>query len=267
MAWEYTEQRECWRLRKIWAGCPRVIGRVAITKIFEQITGKKMAETILKERDTCYACAVRCKRVVEVDVGRFNVDPRYGGPEYETIAAFGSYLGISDLDAISKANELCNKYGLDTISTGATIAWAMDCFEQGLIGPKDTGGLRLAFGEAATMVRLVEMIGKREGFGDLLADGSAKAAEKFGQAAKDRVVAVKNLELPAHMPEVKRSLALIYAVNAFGADHQSSEHDTSFSTDFSYKERMAEIGLHEPMPARGLGRAKGALQPGYAMGI
>ena len=223
---------------------------------FEKITGKKMSETILKERDTCYACAVRCKRVVEVDVGRFDVDPKYGGPEYETIAAFGSYLGISDLAAIAKANELCNKYGLDTISAGATIAWAVDCFEQGLIGPEDTGGMQLAFGDAAMMVQLVEMIGKREGFGDLLADGSAKAAERFGQAAREAVVAVKNLELPAHMPEVKRSLALIYSVNAFGADHQSSEHDTSFTPEFSYNERMAEIGLFEPMPANDLGEEK-----------
>jgi aldehyde:ferredoxin oxidoreductase len=223
---------------------------------YKAITGKTMADTILKERDTCYACVVRCKRVVEVSVDNFDVDPKYGGPEYETIATFGSYLGISDLPAIAKANELCNKYGLDTISCGATIAWAMDCFEHGLIGLEDTGGIALEYGDAPTLVRLVEMIGKREGFGDLLADGSAKAAEKFGPQAQDRVVAVKNLELPAHMPEVKRSLGLIYAVNAFGADHQSSEHDTSFSTEFSYKERMAEIGLHEPQPLRDLGEEK-----------
>ena len=223
---------------------------------YQAITGKTMANTILKERDTCYACVVRCKRVVEIQSDRFDVDLRYGGPEYETIAVFGSYLGISDLAATSKANELCNKYGLDTISCGATIAWAMDCFERGLIGLEDTGGIPLHFGDAQSMLQLVELMGKRAGFGDLLADGSDRAAEKFGPAAQDLVVAVKKQELPAHMPQAKRSLALIYAVNPFGADHQSHEHDTSFTPEFSYKERMAEIGLFDPMPARDLGDQK-----------
>jgi aldehyde:ferredoxin oxidoreductase len=223
---------------------------------YEKITGKRMAETVLKERDTCYACVVRCKRVVEINDGPYPVDPFYGGPEYETLAAFGSYTGVSDLAAISKANELCNKYGIDTISCGATIAWAMDCFEQDIIQAEDTGGLELRFGDAAMLVKLVEMIGKREGFGDLLAEGSARAAEKFGQAAVDRVVAAKKQELPAHMPEPKRSLALVYAVNAYGADHQSHEHDTSFSTDFAYTERMAEIGLSNPQPLRELNEEK-----------
>lgn len=223
---------------------------------FQSITGKAMADTILKERDTCYACVVKCKRVVQIEEDHYRIDPVYGGPEYETIAAFGSYTGINDLPAIAKANELCNKYGLDTISCGATIAWAMDCFERGIIRPEDNGGIQLTFGNTEAMLKMVELMGERSGFGDLLADGSARAAEKFGAEAQDLVVAVKKQELPAHMPEAKRSLALVYAVNAYGADHQSHEHDTSFTPETSYTERMAQIGLTEPLPARDLGDQK-----------
>ncbi|MCP4544151.1 MAG: aldehyde ferredoxin oxidoreductase family protein [Chloroflexi bacterium] len=208
------------------------------------ISGQKMAETILKGRDTCFGCVVRCKRVVEVTKGPFQVDPRYGGPEYETLAAMGSYCGVSDLAAVSLANQLCNMYGMDTISCGATVAWAMDCFEQGLITTEQTGGIELGFGNAEAMVKVVELIGKREGFGRVLGEGSARAAETLG-VGKDLVVAVKKHELPAHMPQVKRSLALIYAVNPFGADHQSHEHDPSYEW---YPDRMAEIDLLDPQP-------------------
>ncbi|MGD1994313.1 MAG: aldehyde ferredoxin oxidoreductase N-terminal domain-containing protein, partial [Anaerolineae bacterium] len=146
----------------------------------EAIGGQAMYETILKERDTCFGCAVRCKRVVEVTDGPFPVDPRYGGPEYETLATMGSYCGIDNLEAISLANQLCNMYGMDTISCGATIAWAMDCFEQGLLTLEDTGGVELRFGNAEAMVKMVERIGEREGFGEILGEGSARAAEILG---------------------------------------------------------------------------------------
>jgi aldehyde:ferredoxin oxidoreductase len=138
---------------------------------------------------------------------------------------------------------------MDTISCGATIAWAMDCFEHGILTKEDTGGVELRYGDVEAMVRMTEMIGKREGFGDLLAEGSARAGAKIGGDASDLVVAVKQQEIPAHMPQVKRSLALIYAVNPFGADHQSHEHDPSYE---EYPERMAEIGLTDPEAAHGL---------------
>ena len=211
----------------------------------EAISGQRMAETILKERDTCFGCVVRCKRVVEVTEGPFLVDPRYGGPEYETVATMGSYCGVSDLAAISRANQLCNMYGMDTISCGATVAWAMDCFEQGLLTLEDTGGVELCFGNAEALVHTVERIGKREGLGHVLGEGSARAAETLG-VGQDLVVAVKNHELPAHMPQVKRSLALIYAVNPFGADHESSEHDGCYGW---YPDRMAELDLLDPQPS------------------
>ena len=218
----------------------------------EDISGQRMAETILKERDTCFGCVVRCKRVVEVKDGPFLVDPRYGGPEYETLATMGSYCGVSDLAAIARANQLCNMYGMDTISCGATVAWAMDCFGQGLLTTEDTGGILLRFGNAEALVQMVEHIGKREGFGRVLGEGSARAAEALG-LGQELVVAVKKHELPAHMPQVKRSLALIYAVNPFGADHESSEHDGCYGW---YPDRMAELGLLDPQPAKVLNAEK-----------
>src|SRR5690606_15071095 len=107
---------------------------------------------ILKDTDTCFGCAVRCKRVVEVTEGAYPVDPRYGGPEYESIATLGSYCDVADLEAVARANELCNMYGMDTITCGATVAWAMDCFERGLITEAQTSGISLRFGDAAAMV-------------------------------------------------------------------------------------------------------------------
>jgi aldehyde:ferredoxin oxidoreductase len=207
---------------------------------WQSLDGKTMANTILKRRHSCYACTVRCKRVVEVEEQAYHVHPRYGGPEYETIAAFGTYCGIADLHAVAYANQLCNMYGMDSISCGATIAWAMDCYEQGILTLADLDGIELRFGNAEAMLQIVEKIARREGIGDLLAEGSAQAAEMIGRGAQDLVVAAKGQELPAHMPQTKRTLALIYAVNPFGADHQSHEHDPGYR---SFPERMAEIGL------------------------
>jgi aldehyde:ferredoxin oxidoreductase len=216
---------------------------------WERLTGETMSDTILKERDTCYACVVRCKRVVEAEWQGRAVEPLYGGPEYETLATLGSYCDIDDLEAIAYANQLCNMYGLDTISCGATIAFAMDCFERGLLTEEDTGGVPLRFGDAEAMVRMVEQISQREGFGDLLAEGTARLAERLGPEARELAVVVKGQDLPAHMPEVKCSLGLIYAVNPFGADHQSSEHDPAYEDDYeSYQERMRALDLLEPQP-------------------
>ncbi|HWI66162.1 MAG TPA: aldehyde ferredoxin oxidoreductase C-terminal domain-containing protein, partial [Symbiobacteriaceae bacterium] len=202
----------------------------------EKISGETMAETILKETDTCYACAVKCKRVADVP-GR--AEPRYGGPEYETIATLGSYCGITDLEAIAEGNQLCNMYGLDTISTGATIAFAMELAEKGILDART-----LRFGDAEAMLRLIRQIAFRESLGDLLAEGTALAAKAIGNGAQRYVVAVKGNDLPAHMPRVKRSLALIYAVNPFGADHQSHEHDfvIAFPEDHWMRQPLKALG-------------------------
>jgi len=225
----------------------------------EPISGEKMAETILKERDTCFACVVRCKRVVEINEGPYKVDPKYGGPEYETLGTFGSYCGVSDLAAVSFANQVCNEYGVDTIACGATIAFAMECFEKGIITKKETGGLELKFGNTEAMLKTLDQIvkGSTE-FGRLLGQGSERAAAKWGRGADECLVTCKGAEAPAHMPQAKRSLALIYAVNPFGADHQSSEHDPYYEEgvgDFNL-DRLKQINLGAPQPAYSLTEEK-----------
>jgi aldehyde:ferredoxin oxidoreductase len=223
---------------------------------FEEISGERMSDTILKDNDTCYACTVRCKRVVETEWGGHSVEPRCGGPEYETLATFGSYCGVSDLAAVSLANQICNLHGLDTIGTGATIAWAMECFEGGLLSAEEIGRPAL-FGDAEAMVALTDMIARRQGFGDLLANGSCKAAELLGKGS-ELLITVKGAEAPAHMPQAKRSLALIYAVNPFGADHQSSEHDPMIEDGASdlYMGRLKDLGFSATLPERSLGPDK-----------
>lgn len=190
----------------------------------EQVYGDTITKTVLKERETCYACAIRCKAVVEIS-GK--VDPKYGGPEYETVSTFGSYCDVNNLEDVCVANQLCNMYGMDTISCGATIAFAMDCFERGLLKTSDTDGIDLRFGNGKAYSELIPKIAKREGFGEMLAEGSARMAEKIGNGAEKLVVTCKKQELPAHMPQMKPNLAIGYSVNPFGADHQSFEHDPS----------------------------------------
>jgi aldehyde:ferredoxin oxidoreductase len=228
---------------------------------WEAIDGTTMYDTILRGasegkqdregRDTCYACTVRCKRVVEINEGKYKVDPHYGGPEYETTSTFGNYCAIDDLAAISKANEICNKYGMDSISCGATISWAYEAFNEGKLTLEDTDGLDLTWGNADSMVTLTERIAKREGFGDILAEGSERAAKKIGRGTEAFLITFKGQEAPAHMPRVKRSLAVIYATNPFGADHQSSEHDPAIEGDFEfYTDRLAVLGFTEEQEVR-----------------
>jgi aldehyde:ferredoxin oxidoreductase len=220
-----------------------------------QIDGTVMNKTILKERDTCYACIVKCKRVVEVHDPDLDVDPIYGGPEYETLTFFGSMCGVGDLKLLAKASADANKYGMDTISCGATIAWAMEAKAKGLL---DDQGLDLAFGDGRSVLRAIEAIALRQGVGDLLAEGSLRAAQKLGQAAVDLTITVKGQELPAHMPQHKRSLGLIYAVNAFGADHQSSEHDSMLKTkpESLHRKRLNQLGDFPALDLRDLSDEK-----------
>ena len=234
---------------------------------WEKIDGVTMYDTILRGaaegkqdregRDTCFACAVRCKRVVEITEGPYQVDPHYGGPEYETTSTFGNYCVIDDLAAISKANEICNKYGMDTISCGATISWAYEAFNEGKLTLDDTDGLDLSWGNAESMVKLTEKIAKREGFGDILAEGSERAAKKIGRGTEAYLITFKGQEAPAHMPRVKRSLAVVYAANPFGADHQSHEHDPVIEEDFEYyTERLGVMGFSEAVETHSLGVEK-----------
>jgi len=196
----------------------------------DELTGQKLTDTILKKTDTCWPCVIRCKRVVEM-TEPYKIQPEYGGPEYETISMLGSNLAIGDLSLVCKANEICNKYTMDTISAGGFIAFAMECFENKLITEKDTDGLQLKFGNGEAVLKLLEMIALRQGIGNILADGYEKAISLWGEECRPFAIHTKGQPFPAHMPRVKPSQALMYAVNPFGADHMSSEHDWLVAAD------------------------------------
>ncbi len=208
---------------------------------------------LLTARRSCYACAVRCKREVAVD-GRVSA---YGGPEYETIGAFGPNCGIDDLHLIARTNELCNTYLLDTISTGATIAFAMECYEHGLIGPEDTGGLDLRFGNGEVLLPLIELIATRKGFGELLAEGSKRAAEKIGGEAPFFAIQVKGQELAMHEPRGKYNVGMGYAISEIGADHLVVAHDPAMANPESLAFKSARsLGITEAQPTRSLSPEK-----------
>lgn len=193
----------------------------------ERVSGETMKATILTGTDGCYACPIRCKREVRAHEP-YETDTAYGGPEYETIAAFGPLCEIGDLSAISKANELSNAYGLDTISTGSAIAFAMECYENGILTNKDTDGIELRFGNVKVMLQLIEMIAHRRGIGNLLAEGVKKASEKIGKGSSHFALHVKGKELAMHDPRGKAALGLGYAVSPSGADHMQAIHDPAF---------------------------------------
>ncbi|MBA4376007.1 MAG: aldehyde:ferredoxin oxidoreductase [Anaerolinea sp.] len=225
----------------------------------EALSGETMADTILKRRETCFSCVVRCKRVIEAEYNGITIDPYYGGPEYETLGTFGSMCGIQSLEAVSLANQICNAYGVDSITCGATIAFAIECYEKGIINSKDTGGIELKFGNTDAVLQVLgEIVNCSTPFGKVLAEGSARAAEAFGAESRKCLTTVKNEEAPMHMPQAKKSLALIYAVNPFGADHQSSEHDWMYEEGTSqlYLDRLALLGLNTPPPAGDFGPEK-----------
>lgn len=184
--------------------------------------------------DGCYGCPVKCKRVVKLE-GEVLVDPIYGGPEYETLAALGSNCDIDNLEAIMKANEHCNRYGLDTISTGAVISFAMECFDKGILTLEDTDQLDLTMGNSTTMNTMIGRIARREGLGDLLAEGTKRAAEKIGMGSEAFAMHVKGLEIPMHEPRLKQPLGLHYSVHATGADHCTGPHTISALEEKSAK--------------------------------
>ncbi len=222
-----------------------------------EIGAEAIRDTIRIKMESCYACSIRCKKVVKIDEP-YRVDPAYGGPEYETLAAIGCNCGVSDLKAIAKGNELCNAYSLDTISTGAVIAFAMECFENGLLNTEDTDGIELRFGNTEAMLKTIELIAKREGIGDLLAEGTFRAAQKIGRGAIEFAMQVKGYEIPMHEPRVRAGLGLGYIVNPHGADHMDNIQDTFFATPGSFVDRFKTLGV-EPIPADELGPRKASL--------
>jgi aldehyde:ferredoxin oxidoreductase len=226
------------------------------------ISGETMAETILLKNDTCFSCATRCKRVVGYEGEEFNIDPAYGGPEFETIAHFGSNSLIDDIHIVAKANEMCNRFGIDTISAAMTITCAMDCFENGLLTLEDTDGIDLRFGNGKAILECLEKIAHRQGFGNLLAEGSKRLAEKIGGNALDYAMQIKGQELPGHEPRGKWGVALGYGLSPTGGDHLNAAHDPWFTVDADPKvawvslNDIRPLGITKPVPALDLGPEK-----------
>ncbi len=186
----------------------------------DQINAQAIMDTVFVEGTHCFACPITCGRGTEIKQGKWKGD-KGEGPEYESTNTLGSMCGVSDLNAITKANYLCNEYGLDTISTGATIAFAMECFEKGILTKELTGGLEINFGDGDLLVELVEKIAKRDGVGDLLAQGSRVTAQILRQGSEKFAMQVKGLELPAYDSRAAKITGLGYVTANRGGDHMT----------------------------------------------
>jgi aldehyde:ferredoxin oxidoreductase len=209
----------------------------------DALSGETLNKTILVGKTGCFACPLRCKP--DVKAGRpYETDPAYGGPEYETIASFGSLCGVGDLNIISYANQICNSYGVDTISAGVVIAFTMELFEKGVLTKEDTGGLEVRFGDGETLIKLLKMVVDREGFGNLLAEGVKRAAEVIGRGAERYAMHVKGREIPLHEPRGKVGVGLHYALSPIGADHLQGPHDPSFER---FAEHLVALGVTRPV--------------------
>jgi len=218
-------------------------------KKWENLWAESLNRRYLKKYGSCYGCPINCKRIVSFQNEDFEVNPIFGGPEYETVAALGSLCGIDDLKYVIKGSELCNKYTMDTISTGSSIAFAMHCFENGILTKHDTYGINLKFGNKEAMLEMIQKIAFREkGLGDLLAEGTYRASNVIGNGSEQFIRQVKGQEIPMHDPRVKVGLGLQYALSTYGADHMKALHDTYFQNwDSPGIREMNQLGPLEPL--------------------
>jgi aldehyde:ferredoxin oxidoreductase len=231
--------------------------REGLFPAIKQIHGEAIRDTIRVGMDGCFACPIRCKKRVKAEAP-YRIDPTYGGPEYETLSALGTNLNIDNLKAIAKGSELCNAYSMDTISTGGVIAFAMECFEKGLISLKETGGIELKFGNADAMLQCVELIARRQGFGDLLAEGTAALSRKIGNGSADFAIHVKGVDAGQHEPRLMPSMGLGFMVNPHGADHCTPPHDNAYTSELGIR-RLKSLGFLEKLDVYDVGPCKVAM--------
>jgi aldehyde:ferredoxin oxidoreductase len=201
-------------------------------------------QTIFHAKGTCYACSVKCKRRVAWEDDKYQLNPKFGGPEYETLATLGSLLGIDNLPAVARGNQICNLMGLDTISTGGVIAFAMECYEKGILTEKDNDGKPLRFGDADAMLGLIEDIAYRRGLGRILSEGVKRAADKIGRDSHHYAFHIKGSEMPAHDGRGKTGMGMGYALSATGGDHIETPHDTAFAENII---NLQPLGILEPI--------------------
>ncbi|NHJ13520.1 MAG: hypothetical protein EAX95_07570 [Candidatus Thorarchaeota archaeon] len=183
----------------------------------DDINGTAINENILVKRKPCFACPIHCGRIAEIKEGPFK--SRGEGPEYETLSSFGTMCGVDNLEAITLAHFLCNEYGIDTISAGNTVGFTMECVQRGILKREDVDGMDFTWGNAQLIVDIVPKIGRREGVGDLLAEGTKRIAEKLGNGSERFAMHVKGLELPGYDSRAAKITGLAYAVANRGGDH------------------------------------------------
>jgi aldehyde:ferredoxin oxidoreductase len=212
-----------------------------------KINAITLRDTMGAGMDGCFACPMRCKKKVKME-HPYKIDPDYGGPEYEGLGSFGANLAIDDLGAVVKANELCNAGSIDVISAGGVIAFVMEAWERGLLTKEQTDGIDLTWGNAASLLKCIEKIIKREGFGNILAEGLAATAKWIGRGSAEFTMQVKNLDPGQHEPRLMPAMGLGFMVNPHGADHCLNVHDGGFAMKQGMA-RMNIFGLHDPIPA------------------
>ena len=186
---------------------------------YELVNADAPYENFVEKRVTCHGCSVRCRREAMIQNGPY-AGIYTEGPEYETLWGFSGNRGVNTLEPVIAANDLCLEYGMDTISTSTVISFAMECFEEGLLTTEDTAGLKLKFGNHEAMVEVLHLIARREGLGDILAEGSRKAAEMIGNGAEEFAMQVKWMELAGYDPRGAKGMALGYATSPRGACHE-----------------------------------------------
>ncbi|MGQ9507785.1 MAG: aldehyde ferredoxin oxidoreductase family protein [Thermodesulfobacteriota bacterium] len=207
----------------------------------EKINGFTMAETVLTGRYFCDACILGCGRRIKIDRGPY-AGVQGAGPEYETLALLGSNCLIDNLEALCYANELCNRYGLDTISVGGVIAFAMEAYEKGLIDREDIGGIELKWGKEEALIEMIKQIALMKGFGEVLGKGVRKASEWIGKNSVEFASHIKGLELPAHDPRGYNAGAVSFATSSRGACHLAG-----LSHTFERVLKSPEMDIPEPL--------------------
>ena len=186
-----------------------------------KISGAEQFEKFQTDSTACFGCPIRCRKILQIKEGKYLYD-RVEGPEYETLIALGAMMGLYlDMSTAAYLNEMCNAYGFDTISSGASAGYAFYLYSLGVISEKDTGGLKLTWGNVDAAIELLHLIGKNQGFGAILAGGTKRMAQKYGRPPGE-AIQTKGLEIPMHDPRAYHSMALVYATAPRGADHNKS---------------------------------------------
>ena len=213
-------------------GFPTRNWQTGVVPDIEKINGVTLESTLLVDRKHCYACPISCGRVSVVRSGPYACKGE--GPEFETIGAFGAMCALENLEAVTLAHNLCDDYGLDVVSTGSTIAFAIECYEKGILTKADTDGLELKFGDADVVIQLIHKIAKREGIGDLLAEGTKRVAAKLDKGAERFAMHVKGLELPAYDPRAAKICGLAFVTANRGGDHITAYVEGPAFTDIPF---------------------------------